>query len=198
MKDSPPAFEHVWHHRHPSLANPTISGFSGTSIILLKRLGGYSMNTSEVNELQQLWRQYRLPNFEKDPRINLALERIYSMNYGSNSEDKLIDCWIALEALYKKENEIRGIGGHVGRRLLSIPEMSGGNRVLAKAIKKTINRSYQCRDAIVHGKCEWNSGTVEANDGSLYNVKDYLNKTVNYLRISLKLILLNNIDLDSL
>ncbi len=198
LKDSPAVFEHVWHKRYPSLANPTVSGLSGTSTILLKHMRGYSLNSSEVKELQQLWKQCRLPNFEKDPRINLALERLYSINYRSTSEDKLIDCWVALEALFKKENETKGIGGHVGKRLSSIPGMSGVNRHVAKNIRKTMDYSYQCRDAIVHGKYEWGSGAVKAKDGNLCSLKDYLKKTVNYLRKSLKLILLGTIDLDNL
>lgn len=195
LKDSPIVCEHVWTKLYPSVDFKVFGSSSAHSTVLSNRLGTYSLSSPEAEELKQLWKQYR--QFKNDARIHLALNRIFSINYETGDEDKLIDCWIGLEALFNKERKEGGIGGRVGQRVSKLLGSSEPG-VMRKQINKILVKSYECRKAIVHGEYEWGSGTITAKDGSLYSFKYYLKKTVGYLRLSMKKILFNNIDLDSL
>jgi len=142
----------------------------------------YKLDVPEKPELLRLWRRFR--NFNKTVGssksgryINLALKRF---NFGveeSNHENKIIDFFVAFEALCLPEKD------ELAYRLSNrIAMLLGKNIEEAEKIKKFMVKAYTVRSNIVHGE-EIKSITIERKEIKL---GEFAQRVEQYLRESLK------------
>lgn len=141
----------------------------------------YRLDISEKPDVIRLWRRFRsfrktVGSSQSGRYINLALKRF---NFGveeSNDENKIIDFFVAFEALYLPEK------GELTYRLSNrIAILLGKNDEEAEKIREFMVRAYRVRSKIVHGD-EIRSVTVEGKDMTL---RDFAQRVEQYLRESL-------------
>jgi hypothetical protein len=85
---------------------------------------------------------------EKQRREFQLARRRFNLSYERGPEDALVDCWIALEALYSGDGE----GGDLAYRLKMRLAASLENEAGARAqLGQAMQRSYGARSKVVHG-----------------------------------------------
>lgn len=136
---------------------------------------------SEKTELLRLWRRFKrfkktVGSSQSGRYINLALKRF---NFGaeeSNHENKIIDFFVAFEALCLPERD------ELTYRLSNrIAILLGKNDEEAEKIKEFMVKAYRVRSKIVHGH-EIKSITIE---GKNIGLGDFAQRVEQYLRESL-------------
>jgi len=108
--------------------------------------GHYVLNEEKARKLQEMWPA--LASSDRDPRIELALRRLESTYERRMLEDKILDYWIALEALFlpTQETELNF------RATLRIARYLGQSHDERVEIFNTIKDSYAVRSKVVHGE----------------------------------------------
>lgn len=103
----------------------------------------YQLSISQELGLSKLFKKYELSKKEK--ALSLAIRRFNSTYERNENEDKLIDYFIALEALY----HIDGNRKHV-ELSKKISEDLGKDDVDKRTIRKNITKYYGLRNSIIH------------------------------------------------
>jgi hypothetical protein len=108
--------------------------------------GAYTLESDDVDELRELLA--RLRDYSPEARFTLALRR-FDRLYGRESpEDKLIDCWVAFEALFLWDVS----GGELRFRAgLRIARFLGDDPTERLELNKRVKSSYDARSHVLHG-----------------------------------------------
>lgn len=109
----------------------------------------------------------------KNPKLSIAIARFDDAYTRTRNEDKLIDYWTALEALFLSDESNYQMSKTLA---LAISYYLGKNESERQAIKNDINRSHDLRSDVVHGK-KFNQNI---------NLLEILTKTANHLRNALR------------
>ena len=104
----------------------------------------YIINKSDEDELINVFTKYK--NSKNDIELTRAIRRYNFAYERRESEDRLIDFFIALETLFNIEGQ-RGKNIQLAK---GIAELIGKNNVEKRILRKQINKCYQCRDDIMH------------------------------------------------
>jgi hypothetical protein len=121
----------------------TISGSDRMSFSGL----GCTLTSAEAQSFAEFWKFYMSTMSANNKFIDIAVRRFNSALEGRTAEDKLIDCMIALEALYGSEiDELRY------RLSLRASILLGSGIADTSFIREIISESYKLRSKIVHGK----------------------------------------------
>jgi len=147
--------------------------------------GFYDLDKSEKPGLLRLWRRFK--SFKKaagssqdGKHISLALKRF---NFGveeSDAENRIIDFFVAFEALCLPERD------ELTYRLSNrVAIMLGKNDEEADSIREFMTKAYRLRSEIVHGG-EVKPITIK---GETVNVNDTAQRIEKYLRETLKFVL---------
>ena len=173
----PVAIDFVLQHREPSRHGipliPSYYTWRKTREQRLMHIIRRFFTLKHIELLQRLWQgNIAIGN---NTRFTLALHRFGSAFDEANLEDKLIDLWIGLEALFSV-----GIKQELSYRIsLRIAYFLGKTAEAREKIFNRLRESYKCRGSIVH------SGQSR---GSLDVITQ---RTENYLAASLKSCLLS-------
>lgn len=147
LLDSSPIDGHsIWHvNPNPFVPNPLPRQpydalrpptFSGERYVITAELAAH---------LQELWpKTAQLP---RDPRLSLALRRFDDSYHRDRSDDRLIDYWIALEALFLSDNQ-QELSFRAALRIACFVEQVGAERLAAF---QAVKGSYALRSKVVHG-----------------------------------------------
>jgi hypothetical protein len=99
------------------------------------------------------------PNAE---RIRFPLRRFGIAAQRAFAEDHLIDTWVGLDGLFKREDEMRGIGDNAARRASKLLDVDVDE---GRTLRRVVPRSYKVRGAIVHGRSDYSDEDLtEANE----------------------------------
>ena len=102
------------------------------------------IDVSLKQDITNIWT--RITSLSNKNRIQLALKRWNTVSHRSDEKDKLIDYWIALEALFSESSqEVRY------RASLRIAALTGDTPEERRQIYDDMKDSYDLRSAIVHG-----------------------------------------------
>ncbi len=163
-------------HQEPWFINRVIGvhliGWSKTRLQrLMPGFTPIAFTTQHVKVLQRLWSD--CVAMGNETRFALALHRFGSSYDEARIEDRLLDLWIGLEALFSQQ-----INAELRYRIsLRIAYFLGKTADARRKIFERAKESYDCRSSIVHGE----------------PIKEDLNaitkRTENYLAASLKLCL---------
>jgi hypothetical protein len=109
--------------------------------------------------------------------VALALRRLISSSERQSPEDRLIDCWIAFEALFAHDSntELRF------RATLRIARYVGRDAKDRRDIFHTLRQAYDWRSRIVHG-----SDPERADPKKLGNLEDAITACEQLLRRALR------------
>jgi hypothetical protein len=88
----------------------------------------------------------KLPEREQH-QFEVARRRFQNIYYRLSDEDRLIDAWIAFEALF-----LADLAGELNfRAQMLVAQITGTSKGDKEAIRETLKRSYDMRSKIVHG-----------------------------------------------
>jgi hypothetical protein len=87
-----------------------------------------------------------LPEHEQH-QFEVARRRFQNIYYRQSDEDRLIDAWIAFEALFLADLE----GELKFRAQMRVAQYTGADKADKESIRETLKRSYDMRSKIVHG-----------------------------------------------
>jgi len=107
--------------------------------------GRYVLTSEHARQLQQIWPMLTRP--DRDPRIDLALRRLESTYERKLNEDKILDYWIALEALFLPTQEAE----LSFRAALRIARYLGESHDERVEIFESVKSSYGVRSKVAHG-----------------------------------------------
>lgn len=118
--------------------------------------GYYILNEEKARKLQEMWPT--LASSDRDPRIELALRRLESTYERRMLEDKILDFWIALEALFVP-SQVRSIKQKAALRIARYLSQGAGEQ---KLISNAMKASYKVRSDVAHGTRLTKSMNLEA------------------------------------
>lgn len=131
----------------------------------------YILTEEEATILPRLFKKTKKAN--KNPKLSIAITRFEDAYTRIKNEDKLIDYWTALEALFLYDES----NFQMSRTLaLAISYYLGKNESERQSIKNDITRSHDLRSDVVHGK------ELKQN----VNLIEMVTKTENHLRHALR------------
>jgi hypothetical protein len=107
----------------------------------------YVLTKEDVNTLQLLWRKAK--KAYSNPDLLTAITRLEDAYSRTKDEDKLLDYWIALEALFLPEKQIRDMAESIA---LAVSYYVGQTEDSRKSIQACIRQSHELRSHIIHGK----------------------------------------------
>ena len=105
----------------------------------------YVIRQETADRLEKLWPELELRI--TDPRLELAVRRLDDSYYRKRPDDRLIDLWIALEALFLAY----GKGELRFRAALTIAHFLRTSQADRLALFKEVQESYDLRSKMVHG-----------------------------------------------
>jgi len=174
----PVAINFVLQHQEPWFNSSAIIGslYTWSTTRLQRLMPSYTpiaFTAQHVKILQKLWSG--CVSIGNKTQFTLALHRLSSSYDEAKIEDKLLDLWIGLEALFSQ-----GINMELRYRIsLRIAYFLGKTATARNKIFKRVRESYDCRSSVVHG---------EPINKDLNAVTK---RTENYLAASLKFCLLS-------
>lgn len=115
----------------------------------------WSLRPERVADVTRTWTQVALgPNAET---IRLPLRRLGIATARPFDEDHLIDLWVALDGLFKRESD-----GRIGRQKVAqrVGRLLGAEREEQKRLNTALPRSHDMRNAVVHGKPDYTDTDV--------------------------------------
>lgn len=139
----------------------------------------YKLEKEEVVEFQKFWEEFKQVKLDDYPFLNLALRRFNLAQEKAELHDKIIDYFIAFEALYLKENEFQELRY---RFALRTSHLLGQDLKERKEIFSFLNKAYIIRSKIVHGIPIGYTVKIAEEEMSL---REFADKTEEYLRKSL-------------
>lgn len=108
----------------------------------------YALSSEECEQLSEFW-EVAVPQIEDpDDNYRVALDKFSSSFRRANENDRLLDCVIALEALYLKSGEKQEMSYRLSQRGALLLGNDGED---AKAIKDDLKKAYDLRSKLVHG-----------------------------------------------
>jgi len=120
----------------------------------------WSLSAENAQHLPALWQSLVAgPNAD---RLRFALRRWGSALQRKWREDELIDLWIGLEGLFKRESENRGSSDLVAAR---IARLLGLERTQRKLATRQLARSYDVRSYIAHGQIDYEERSLHDGVG---------------------------------
>jgi len=139
--------------------------------------GRYNLTKDEIDSFVTFWKEFRdvivKGEFQGHNYIQIALKRLNLGLEENNLEDKLIDYFVAFEALYLLETL------ELSYRLsLRTATLLGDTSEERNSIFKLMKDAYALRSNIVHGK-------KPKIGKKIVDLKDYVPKLENYLRQSI-------------
>lgn len=133
----------TWSSPHSDEGQPTFVW----SLSASSRGPRYELNKSDLSEVSQLAGQ--LNNVQEDQHLMRVISRFEDTYNRSRAEDKLIDYWIALEALFSARGETTELAF---KAALRIARYVGRTRREGNTTFQLIKKSYTMRSKIVHGE----------------------------------------------
>jgi Apea-like HEPN len=130
----------------------------------------YVLTKEDANTLQVLWPKVK--EAYANPDLLTAITRLEDAYSRTKDEDKLLDYWIALEALFLPEKQTRDMAESIA---LAVSYYIGQTEDSRKSIQASIRQSHELRSRIIHGK----SGKNRA-------LEEMITKTGNYVRLALR------------
>jgi Apea-like HEPN len=130
----------------------------------------YTLTKADADILQALW-----PKAKKaysNPDLLIAISRLEDAYSRTKDEDKLLDYWIALEALFLPEKQTRDMAESIA---LAVSYYIGQTEDSRKSIQASIRQSHELRSHIIHGKL-----------GKKRALEEMIMKTGNYVRFALR------------
>lgn len=108
----------------------------------------YNLSSEETSEFEEFWTIVVDQLSEPDDNYRVALDKFQNSFQRGNENDRLLDCVIALEALYLKSGEQQEMSYRLSQRgALLLSEDEGE----ALEIKETLKEAYNKRSRLVHG-----------------------------------------------
>lgn len=139
----------------------------------------YTLSKSESEEFQKYWGTFKQIKLESYPTLNLALRRFNFAQERDELIDKIIDYFIAFEALFLKEEERQELSYRFALRASHFLEKDKTKRIETFNFLK---KAYTLRSKIVHGSAITTNVKIGNTNISL---KGFTNKNEEYLRKSL-------------
>jgi len=130
---------------------------------------GYHLTSKEGGEFKEFWSIVVDQLAEPDDNYRVALDKFQNSFQRGNENDRLLDCVIALEALYLKSGEQQEMAYRLSQRgalLLSESEEE------ALDIKENLKEAYNKRSRLVHGS------TADADRESVLRLHDLTRKSL--------------------
>jgi hypothetical protein len=149
----------------------TSAGFDGDYDHLMGPPSMYILTPDDVPKLKDLLGKLMSLDWDQNISYSIAASR-FTKSYDEKPSDKLIDLYIALEALFCKKENFRK-GGIIGD---SCSRLIGNSDDEREEIREVLVEGYQLRNNIVHGDLE-----------DVYRVLELSPKIEEYLRRSLLL-----------
>ena len=116
--------------------------------MLIGIAGGYALYPEEKPDLTGLVEALRPMDFSSDTTFRIACDRFLRYYYEHHHEDRLIDLFIAFEALFRIGPKTRKKGKTIARKC---SELIGQDSHEINKIAKEIRDGYRLRNAVVHG-----------------------------------------------
>jgi hypothetical protein len=129
----------------------------------------WTLTAEPAAAVATLWEH--LQRVPTDRRLALALRRFEGSFDRAEAEDRFVDYWIALEALYLPD----GPHNAMRKARIRIPNFLAASDERADAMADLVSRSYQLRSAVVHGE-----------DTPLETVEDVTSETGELVRGTLR------------
>lgn len=139
----------------------------------------YKLEKEEIIEFQKFWEEFKQIRLDDYPFLNLALRRFNFAQERMELLDKIIDYFIALEALYLKANELQELRY---RYALRASHLLGQDSKERKKIFSFLYDAYKLRSKIVHGVAVGHTVKIA---GEKISLRDFTDKIEEYLRKSL-------------
>jgi len=135
--------------------------------------GGYALYPEEKSDLIGLLKELRPVDFSSDTTFRIACDRFLRYYHEHHHEDRLIDLFIAFEALFRIGPKIRKKGKTIAGKC---SELIGQDSHEKNKIAKEIRDGYQLRNAVVHG-----DEFKENETGEIATLlEDYLRRSIRY------------------
>lgn len=140
----------------------------------------YTLNSQETATFKEFWANFKNFNFEEHKILDIAIKRLNDTYGRPKSEDKIIDSFVGLEAMFLTGSERSELSYRLSVR---IAKFLGTSQEEKNMIFSEIRKAYGIRSRIVHGD------SVKQQD-----ISEIAPKTEEYTRLSLKkfLYLLSN------
>ena len=106
----------------------------------------YGLEVADVEPLQELFAKYA--GRAQDEAFDLAVRRFNSAYTRSNAEDRLIDYWVALEALFLPDTQ-EELSYRIALRLAAFCGDEGDSRI---RYFDDARESYKARSRVIHGR----------------------------------------------
>jgi len=139
----------------------------------------YRLSKKETEEFKEFYKRID----QKIDCSKIPLKRFNETYKRVNLEDKLIDYMIAFEALFLRGTKITPTGHTIG---IASSLIIGKNDDEREEIKDFLIKAYSIRNDIVHGS-EYETEPIVR--GKRYTFNDFVSKTEDYLRESIKKLL---------
>jgi hypothetical protein len=169
----------IVHERHPWV------GSTGAVFQRIYWQGSIlALTADDVERLKELWQSYKCVDFKVDKFLRVATERFSNGLDRLNSEDRIIDFVICLEALF-----LSGIGNAGDWGEISYRFALHGARFLEKDIPERkrvfhdLRAAYRVRNPIIHGG---SYKLPKAETGKTMSLAEFCELLENYSRNSLR------------
>lgn len=168
----------VWEPLEPIERNIPIVQSLFTPHHLAHREGEYRLEISDVNIVQQFWKDNhdKLWDLEKLGPMKIAVSRFEGSYSKQDHVDKFIDLMISMEALFAKKDEKRGLANKMARRASLLLESDRNKR---RRLRKRIEFMYRLRNKLVHGASLKVKQASEANIA--LELKEYVRQSIKKL-----------------
>ena len=133
----------------------------------------YTLNVQEVNAFKEFWSSFKIFNFSTYKFLDIAIKRLNDTYDRSKAEDKIIDSFVALEAMFLTGSEKSELSYRLSVRIATFLGNSSEDK---NHIFSDIRKAYKTRSEIVHG-----DSAVNQND-----IAEISPKIEEYTRRSLK------------
>jgi len=171
VRDAPPFVPLVWWDWDtfsPYASRPTIDRWEllpdGSSLVVAA--------AGSLDDLPSV--ASNLPAATAKPQFDLAIRRYNQACARSSPEDQLIDCWIALEALFLPEKDELSY-----RASIRIARFVGQDPPERENLRKAIRDSYDLRSALVHGATpNFKKSSFENLSGAVDSTRDVLRRSL--------------------
>jgi hypothetical protein len=107
----------------------------------------YVLTEKEAKALPKLW--LKTKKAYKNTKLRTVITRFEDSNTRTKQEDKLIDYWTALEALFFLEDEFRDMGKSLA---LAASYYLGRTEAERTSIYNDLTRSHSLRSHFIHGE----------------------------------------------
>jgi len=108
----------------------------------------YKITAQEVNGLKEFWSRFKSFNFINNKSLEIAIKRFNYAYERPKSEDKLIDFFVSLEAMFLTGSERTELSYRLSIR---IAKFLGDSPTMKNEIFSDIRKAYDVRSEIVHG-----------------------------------------------